>query len=204
MRFAEKHPDRGTPYTPIAFLLDPAHGWEMTDFPQWPFGVSQINRGDRALRELFGVAYYPGLVNEGEPATADRQAFVNGIFGDIFDVLVASDAQTSGKPAPVAPASTAKTDVLPLKTAADAGNDSPTRREIAKVGGKNRASPAKKAERVNKTIAVKKDEWEYEGSNLNGVQSAASESRRSSPSLHVSPSELLPPCPLPPLTPGLL
>ncbi|HEV2830326.1 MAG TPA: hypothetical protein VGW76_22250 [Pyrinomonadaceae bacterium] len=91
MRFAEKHPDRGTPYTPIAVLLDPAHGWDMTDYPQWPFGVSQISRSDRALRELFGVAYYPGLVVEGEPATGDRQAFVNGIFGDIFDVLVASD-----------------------------------------------------------------------------------------------------------------
>ena len=93
MRFAEKHPDRGTPYTPIAFLLDPAHGWDMTDYPQWPFEVSQINRSDRALRELFGVAYYPGLVVEGEPATGDRQAFVNGIFGDIFDVLVASPGQ---------------------------------------------------------------------------------------------------------------
>nr|MDQ2937094.1 hypothetical protein [Acidobacteriota bacterium] len=98
MRFAEKHPDRGTPYTPVAFLLDPAHGWEMTDYPQWPFGVSQINRGDRALRELFGVAYYPGLVNEGEPATADRQAFVNGIFGDIFDVVVASEAKPASRP----------------------------------------------------------------------------------------------------------
>jgi hypothetical protein len=95
MRFAEKHPDRGTPYTPVAFLLDPAHGWEMTDFPQWPFGVSQISRSDRALRELFGVAYYPGLVVEGEPATGDRQAFVNGIFGDIFDVLVASENSAS-------------------------------------------------------------------------------------------------------------
>jgi hypothetical protein len=90
-RFAERHPDRGTPYTPIAFLLDPAHGWDMTDYPQWPFGVSQISRSDRALRELFGVAYYPGTVVEGEPASGDRQAFVNGIFGDIFDVLVASD-----------------------------------------------------------------------------------------------------------------
>jgi hypothetical protein len=91
MHFAEKHANRGVPYTPVAFLLDPAHGWDMTDYPQWPFEVSQISRGDRALRELFGAAYYPGLVNEGEPATADRQAFVNGIFGDIFDVLVASD-----------------------------------------------------------------------------------------------------------------
>jgi hypothetical protein len=93
MRFAEKHPERGTPYTPIAVLLDPAHGWDMTDYPQWPFGVSQINRSDRALRELFAVAYYPGTVLEGEPATADRQAFVSGIFGDIFDVLVASEAR---------------------------------------------------------------------------------------------------------------
>ncbi|MCU1263688.1 MAG: hypothetical protein JWM21_6 [Acidobacteria bacterium] len=89
MNFAEKHPDRGTPYTPIAFLLDPAHGFEMTDYPQWPFELSQINRSDRALRELFGVAYYPGTVLEGEPATADRQAFVSSAFGDIFDVIVA-------------------------------------------------------------------------------------------------------------------
>jgi hypothetical protein len=93
VRFAEKHPNRGVPYTPVAFLLDPAHGWDMTDYPHWPFEVSQISRGDRALRELFGAAYYPGPVLEGEPATADRQSFVAGIFGDIFDVLVTSDAK---------------------------------------------------------------------------------------------------------------
>jgi hypothetical protein len=93
VRFAEKHPDRGTPYTPIAFLLDPAHGWEMTDYPQWPFGVSQINRSDRALRELFGAAYYPGPVREGEPASGERQAFVPGVLGNIFDVLVASETR---------------------------------------------------------------------------------------------------------------
>jgi hypothetical protein len=91
IRFADKHPDRGTPYTPIAFLLDPAHGWEITDYPQWPFEVSQINRSDRALRELIGAAYYPGTVREGEPASGERQAFVPGIFGNIFDVLVTSD-----------------------------------------------------------------------------------------------------------------
>jgi hypothetical protein len=95
MRFVEKHPERGTPYTPVAFLLDPAHGFEMTDYPHWPFEVSQIDRGDRALRELFGVAYYPGLVVEGEPAMADRQPFVAGVFGDIFDVLTAADVQGS-------------------------------------------------------------------------------------------------------------
>jgi hypothetical protein len=93
IRFAEKHTERGVPYTPVAILLDPAHGWEMTDYPQWPFGVSQINRSDRALRELFGAAYYPSPVNEGEPATGDRQAYVNSVFGDIFDVLVASESR---------------------------------------------------------------------------------------------------------------
>jgi hypothetical protein len=93
MRFAEKHPDRGTPYTPVAFLLDPAHGFEMTDYPQWPFEVSQIDRGDRALRELFGVAYYPGLVVEGEPAIADRQPFVSSVFGDVFDVVTSAAVQ---------------------------------------------------------------------------------------------------------------
>jgi hypothetical protein len=95
VQFAEKHPDRGTPYTPIAFLLDPAHGFEMTDYPHWPFEVSQIDRGDRALRELFGVAYWPALVMEGEAATADRQAFISGLFGDIFDVLTATDGGKS-------------------------------------------------------------------------------------------------------------
>lgn len=113
MQFAEKHPDRGTPYTPVAFLLDPAHGWEMTDYPHWPFGVSQINRSDRSLRELFGVAYYPGLVVEGEPATGDRQAFVNGVFGDIFDVLVASEAQRPTSHAK-SPATTVSASGLPL------------------------------------------------------------------------------------------
>ena len=95
MRFAEKHPERGTPYTPVALLLDPAHGFEINDYPQWPFEVSQIDRSDRALRELFGVAYYPGLVVEGEPAIADRQPFVAGVFGDIFDVLTATDSPRS-------------------------------------------------------------------------------------------------------------
>ena len=97
VRFAGKHPDRGEPYTPIAFLLDPAHGWDMTDYPQWPFGISQINAGDRALRELFGAAYYPGPVREGEPASGERQSFVPGVFGNIFDVLVASSG-TGGSP----------------------------------------------------------------------------------------------------------
>jgi hypothetical protein len=91
VRFAQEHTERGTPYTPVAFLLDPAHGWDMTDYPQLPFGVSPVNRSDRALRELFLAAYHPAAIDEGEPATADRQAFTSATFGDIFDVLVADE-----------------------------------------------------------------------------------------------------------------
>jgi hypothetical protein len=96
VRFAERHPSRGTPYTPIAFVLDPAHGFEMTDYPQWPFEVSQLDRSDRALRELFGVAYFPGLVVEGEPAIADRQPFVSAVFGDVFDVVTTDNTDFNG------------------------------------------------------------------------------------------------------------
>src|SRR5437588_4880363 len=98
IRFAQKHTDRGTPYTPVAFLLDPAHGWDMTDWPHFPPGVAHIGRSDRALREHFLAAYYPAARDEGEPATADRQAFTNAAFGDIFDVLVASDKNAGAGP----------------------------------------------------------------------------------------------------------
>ncbi len=149
MRFAEKHPNRGTPYTPVAFLLDPAHGWDMTDYPQWPFEVSQINRSDHALRELFGVAYYPGLVMEGEPATADRQAFVNGIFGDIFDVLVASDVQ--------GPASTVQ---RPIRT--KSGSD-PVSSKVQ--GPVQRPTSNVQSRETRKKNPTQNTDWEYEGSN---------------------------------------
>lgn len=156
MRFVEKHPDRGTPYTPIAFLLDPAHGWEMTDYPHWPFGVSQINRSDRALRQLFGVAYYPGLVVEGEPATGDRQAFVNGIFGDIFDVLVATDEVPTTKPQGRGRSDSAGADNAP----------SPAKKQPATRSATNSQSR-------NKTVPKKGEERAYVGSDPTAVQSAA-------------------------------
>jgi hypothetical protein len=155
MRFAEKHPDRGTPYTPVAFLLDPAHGWDMTDYPHWPFGVSQISRSDRALRELFGVAYYPGLVVEGEPATGDRQAFVNGIFGDIFDVIVASDASASVQ----SPRSK-------VQSSREAGSA-----DILSATAPARSTKSKASKSATKASATKNENWEYEGSNADGTSS---------------------------------
>jgi hypothetical protein len=156
MRFAEKHPDRGTPYTPIAFLLDPAHGFEMTDYPQWPFGVSQINRSDRALRELFGVAYYPGLVVEGEPATGDRQAFVSGIFGDIFDVLVANGVQSPGSSPTVREGAVVQSPMSKIQSRGTVGSA---------AAGSAGILPAKSAAGAKKSKADKSNDWQYEGSN---------------------------------------
>ena len=158
VRFAEKHPDRGTPYTPIAVLLDPAHGWEMTDYPQWPFGVSQINRSDRTLRELFSVAYYPGTVVAGEPATGDRQAFVNGIFGDIFDVLVASDNPDIESNAQSPKSRVGARGGRPTVTA-----DAAPATQKVQTAQKAGSAVAKK----------KKPELAYEGSNPNGLTAPA-------------------------------
>jgi hypothetical protein len=185
MRFAEKHPDRGTPYTPVAFLLDPSHGWEMTDYPQWPFGVSQINRSDLALRELFGVAYYPGLVVEGEPATADRQAFVNGVFGDIFDVLVARDVQSPGESPTVRKGSR-------VTQSPTSKVQSPVSAASAGTLPEKRAAAGAKKNRVSTN-----SEWEYEGSDPTAAHSVtpASLARASSPS-PIPPSAAHPAYPL--------
>ncbi|MGI8837714.1 MAG: hypothetical protein ACR2H4_13910 [Pyrinomonadaceae bacterium] len=158
VRFVEKHPDRGTPYTPIAFLLDPAHGWDMTDYPQWPFGVSQINRSDRGLKELFSVAYYPGAVVEGEPASGDRQAFVNGIFGDIFDVLVASNNPDT------------KSAVQSSRSTSGTSSTKPAP-EPGTITSKPKTQPPKKGEdpKAKQPAASSKEELLYEGGNANGV-----------------------------------
>ncbi len=172
IRFAEKHPERGAPYTPVAFLLDPAHGWDMTDYPQWPFGVSQVNHSDRALRELFSVAYYPGSVVEGEPATGDRQAFVNGIFGDIFDVLVASEAPQASN----------------VQTPASKGR-APDSRSAVKEQAKVVAPPTKvKSRDAKKSTAKQSEQLPYEGNSLSGVTAATP-----------PPAQLAPPPPPPPL-----
>lgn len=92
---AHKHP-RGTQATPVAFLLDEAHGWAQERFTPGAFGMDpQQNpavltpgRHEDAVRGWFDIAYYPAPETQNEPATAIRQTYVNGIFGDIFDVIV--------------------------------------------------------------------------------------------------------------------
>lgn len=101
-RVAANHP-RGVQYTPVAFLLDQAHGWSQERFQPGAFGLDpQLNptlltpgRHEAGLRGWFDIAYYPAPETQNEPASAIRQTFVNGIFGDIFDVVVTAPQKTA-------------------------------------------------------------------------------------------------------------
>jgi len=93
-----KHPDRGTPFTPIAFLLDRSHGWDPNSFQPSYFGVEgsdnpivlRFNRHARMLKEWFRVAYHPYGPKEAEINNGLNQNYLPGPFGDLFDVLVTS------------------------------------------------------------------------------------------------------------------
>jgi hypothetical protein len=94
-RVAQAYP-RGTQYTPVAFLIDEAHGWSQERFqpgafgldPEWNPAVLAPGPHEASLRGWFDLAYYPAPETQNEPASAIRQTYVNGIFGDIFDVIV--------------------------------------------------------------------------------------------------------------------
>jgi hypothetical protein len=101
VKLAESHP-RGTQYTPIAFLLDEAHGWSQERFetgsfgldPTWNPAVLGTGAHEASIRGWFDVAYFPAPETQNEPATGVRQTYVNGIFGDIFDVIVTAPKGT--------------------------------------------------------------------------------------------------------------
>lgn len=94
-RLAHAH-ERGEQYTPVAFLVDEAHGWTQERFipgafgldPRWNPALLEPGAHEASLRGWFDLAYFPAPETQGEPASAVRQTYVNGIFGDIFDVVV--------------------------------------------------------------------------------------------------------------------
>ena len=96
LQLTKKHPDRGTPFTPIAFVLDRAHGWEPNGFRPSYFGFDEglnpdllcFDRHARMLKEWFQVAYHPYGPNEAELNTGVTPNFIPGVFGNVFDVLV--------------------------------------------------------------------------------------------------------------------
>ncbi|MSU43655.1 MAG: hypothetical protein EXS22_06415 [Pedosphaera sp.] len=98
LEVTRRHPDRGAPWTPIAFLLDRAHGWDPNGYQPAYFGhdvalnpaLLSFGRHARMLKEWFRVAYHPYGPQEAAPNTGVNQISMPGVFGDIFDVLVTS------------------------------------------------------------------------------------------------------------------
>lgn len=76
--YARRHPERGIPYTPVAFMLDFAHGWQPDGrlFGIWPPGRSGA-AVDQVFRHVFP---WDGLDFEQGHLTA-------GPYGDVFDVI---------------------------------------------------------------------------------------------------------------------
>jgi hypothetical protein len=96
LRVTAKDFDRGVPYTPVAFLVDYAHGWEPAPF--WPNSFKNFHEqpdrfrpGDHEhmLQEYFWTAYYPMGPETEKPITGTNEVYLPGVFGDVFDVIAA-------------------------------------------------------------------------------------------------------------------
>lgn len=96
LRVTAKETERGSPYTPVAFLLDYAHGWEPS--PYWPNSFKNWHQNEECFRygdhekmleQYFFAAWYPLGPNSQRPITATSEVTLANPFGDIFDVIFA-------------------------------------------------------------------------------------------------------------------
>ncbi len=77
--YSRQYPDRGVPYTPIAFMVDFHHGWRPREYI---YGIWPLQRPDRSMEAIFRHVYpYGGHLD------FERGYLVNGPYGDIFDVV---------------------------------------------------------------------------------------------------------------------
>jgi hypothetical protein len=96
LRLTAAEPDRGVPFTPVAFLVDYAHGWEPApfwpnSFQNWHGHRDRFRYGDheRMLDEYFSMAYFPIGPESEKPITGTNEVYLASPFGDIFDVVCA-------------------------------------------------------------------------------------------------------------------
>jgi len=96
LRLTAAEPERGHPFTPIALMVDYAHGWEPApywpnSFKNWHGHQDRFRYGDheRMLEEYFWTAYYPIGPESQRPMTATNEVYVPAVFGDVFDVICA-------------------------------------------------------------------------------------------------------------------
>jgi hypothetical protein len=96
LRSTKAEPDRGNPYTPVAILVDYAHGWEPAPF--WPNAFKnwhgheqkfKFGEHEKMLEQYFWTAYHPIGRESERPITGTNEVNVAGVFGDIFDVIYA-------------------------------------------------------------------------------------------------------------------
>lgn len=86
--FVDRLPDRGEPYTPVAFLLSYGHGYENVNYTCKMLNAFLQDENDIEIREIFNVAWFPAPILEGKVQAPDVQSMPSGIYGNIFDVLV--------------------------------------------------------------------------------------------------------------------
>ncbi len=96
LRLTAAEPDRGVPFTPVAFLVDYAHGWEPAPFwpnafQNWHGHRDRFRYGDheRMLEEYFSTAYFPVGPESEKPISGTNEVYPASPFGDIFDVVCA-------------------------------------------------------------------------------------------------------------------
>jgi len=77
--YSREYPNRGVPYTPVAFMLDFNHGWR----PREPiFGIWPQTRADRSIEAVLGHVFpWGGRLD------FERGYLANGPYGDIFDAV---------------------------------------------------------------------------------------------------------------------
>lgn len=96
LKVSAAHPDRGVPFTPVAFMVDYAHGWDPAPFAPHAFDdhakrpdLTRYGDHERMLQEYFWTAYHPIGEKAEAPITGTSEVNVPGMFGDIFDVIYA-------------------------------------------------------------------------------------------------------------------
>lgn len=96
LRVTAANADRGAPYTPVAFLVDYAHGWEPSPYVPHQFAgmtgsteQTHYGRHEQALHQWFWTAFHPVGPHSQEPITSVNETYVPGTYGDLFDVIYA-------------------------------------------------------------------------------------------------------------------
>lgn len=83
--FSTRHPDRGVPYTPAAFLLDYTHGWRHHENMKIWCGLFPPTAGDRMIDAYLYTVYPWDSIGEREGYGA---YMCTSPVGEIFDILV--------------------------------------------------------------------------------------------------------------------